>query len=208
MRHAVEVVRTRLVPGVCISKRASAAGPAEPRAGRATGSKRTIPRGTRISTTTSTCRSCTGGSTRPTGLELGEPFYRLFWEALRRPRGGRGTIPDARRAASLFAIGKRTGVYTCRCVCWARGSAAGWLAGRQHFLVALCFSGDASFLVESRIPAAQECALFYEDYLQENPNGTLYVSPRFIWRSTSGASMARDEFLVGSAASLLSGLSR
>jgi len=59
---------------------------------------------------------------------------------------------------------------------WANWvSAAGWLG--QHFYDYYLFTGDREFVARLAVPWLREVALFYEDFLVEEPDGTLSFLP-------------------------------
>ncbi|MBU4366521.1 MAG: glycoside hydrolase N-terminal domain-containing protein [Verrucomicrobia bacterium] len=108
-------------------------------------------------------------------LELGEPFYRLFWEALPQAKRAAAGYFQMRGARFPISMG-RDGIETAGPLLLSTWiGAGGWLA--EHFWWHYRFSGDCEFLARYAYPLLKECALFYEDYLQEDPEGNLYVFP-------------------------------
>jgi len=108
-------------------------------------------------------------------LELGEPFYKLFYDILPRckkdtkkffkMRGARYPIscgPDGAETAPGVLLNTWVG-------------AGGWLA--LHFWWHYLYSQDKEFLRRYAYPVIRECALFYEDFLQDDADGTLYAFP-------------------------------
>lgn len=108
-------------------------------------------------------------------LELGEPLYRLMWSVL--PRCKRDAAAYFKMRGARYPISMGTdGVETASNLLlstWIGGG--GWIA--QHFWWHYRFSGDRAFLKKYAYPLLKECALFYEDYLQEDADGKLVLFP-------------------------------
>ncbi len=108
-------------------------------------------------------------------LELGEPFYHLFSDVLPRCKQDTAAYFKMRGTRYPIAMGP-DGVDTCTGILlstWIGGG--GWLA--EHFWWHYRYSGDRAFLEQYAYPLLKECALFYEDYLQEDAEGRLYLFP-------------------------------
>lgn len=71
---------------------------------------------------------------------------------------------------------------------WTGG--AGWLA--QHFYQYYQFTGDKAVLREKILPFLRECALFYEDFLVEGPDGLYQIYPSVSPENTPGNFMPED----------------
>ncbi|MHB9025177.1 MAG: glycosyl hydrolase family 95 catalytic domain-containing protein [Armatimonadota bacterium] len=107
-------------------------------------------------------------------LELGEPFYRLLAEVL--PRVEADTAAYFKMRGARFPISMGTdGVETAANSLCTYIGAGGWLA--QHLWWHYRYSGDRDFLRDYAYPVLKACALFYEDYLQEDADGRLYLFP-------------------------------
>ena len=108
-------------------------------------------------------------------LELGEPMYRLMWEVL--PQCKKDTkeffkMQGARYPISMGPDGCETAPFLLLHT-WV--GAGGWIA--EHFWWHYKYSQDKEFLAKYAYPLLKEVALFYEDYLQEDKDGTLYAYP-------------------------------
>ena len=108
-------------------------------------------------------------------LDLGEPLYRLLRDVL--PRCRRDTaayfmMRGARYPISMGPDGAETapGVLLSTWI-----GAGGWLAA--HLWWHYRYSGDRAFLRRQAYPMLEECAQFYEDYLQRDDAGRLYLFP-------------------------------
>lgn len=108
-------------------------------------------------------------------LELGEPYYRLYHEIL--PRVVKDTQEYFRMRGARYPIAMGLdGAETCPkqfLSAWIGSS--GWLA--QHYWWHYQYSGDREFLRQYAYPMLRAAALFYEDYLQQGPDGKLYAHP-------------------------------
>ena len=108
-------------------------------------------------------------------LELAEPLYRLMWDVLEQCKADTARYFRMRGARYPISMGP-DGVETAPGMLlntWI--GAGGWLA--QHFWWHYTYSGDRAFLRSYAYPLLKECALFYEDYLQEDADGRLYLFP-------------------------------
>jgi alpha-L-fucosidase 2 len=108
-------------------------------------------------------------------LELGEPFYRLFWDVLPRVTADTEKYFGMRGARFPISMGP-DGAETCPGPLLSTYiGASGWLA--QHYWWHYQYSGDREFLRQYAYPMLKACALFYEDYLQEDADGKLSAFP-------------------------------
>lgn len=73
---------------------------------------------------------------------------------------------------------------------WVSG--AGWAA--RFFYDYYLYTGDRKFLVEHALPFMEKVALFYEDYLQEGPDGKFIFSPAQSPENTPGNSDSQASF--------------
>ena len=108
-------------------------------------------------------------------LELGEPLYRLMSEVLPRCKQDTAAYFKMRGARYPTSMGP-DGVETAPGILLSTWiGAGGWIA--EHFWWHYRFSGDREFLEKYAYPVLKECALFYEDYLQEDADGKLSLFP-------------------------------
>ncbi|MCF7837994.1 MAG: glycoside hydrolase family 95 protein [Candidatus Marinimicrobia bacterium] len=108
-------------------------------------------------------------------LELAEPFYRLFNDILPRCKQDTADYFGMRGARYPISMGP-DGVETAPGILLSTWiGAGGWLA--EHFWWHYQYSGDRDFLERYAYPLLKEAALFYEDYLQEDDDGELYLFP-------------------------------
>ena len=109
-------------------------------------------------------------------LELAEPYYKLFSDILPRVKADTASYFKMRGARYPLAMGP-DGAGTCRnpllLATWI--GAGGFLA--QNYWWHYRYSGDREFLRKYAYPMLKECALFYEDYLQEDAAGKLSLFP-------------------------------
>jgi alpha-L-fucosidase 2 len=108
-------------------------------------------------------------------LELGEPLYRLMSDVLPRCKQDTAAYFKMRGARYPISMGP-DGLETAPGILlstWIGGG--GWIA--EHFWWHYRFSGDREFLKRYAYPLLKECALFYEDYLQEDSDGKLFLFP-------------------------------
>ena len=108
-------------------------------------------------------------------LELAEPLYRLMHDVL--PRCKKDTADYFKMRGARFPLQMGVdGVETAEELLLATWpSAGGWLA--QHYWWHYKYSGDKVFLEKYAYPFIKESVLFYEDYLQEDEDGSLYMFP-------------------------------
>ena len=107
-------------------------------------------------------------------LELGEPLYRLVAEVLPRVEADTAAYFRMRGARYPISMGTDGAETAPNSLCTYIG-AGGWLA--QHLWWHYRYSGDRDFLRDYAYPVLRACALFYEDYLQEDADGRLYLFP-------------------------------
>ncbi|MDD5705374.1 MAG: glycoside hydrolase N-terminal domain-containing protein, partial [Kiritimatiellae bacterium] len=108
-------------------------------------------------------------------LELGEPFYRLYHGVLPRVTEDTKAYFNMRGARYPISMGP-DGAETCSgqfLSAWFGSS--GWLA--PHFWWHYQYTGDLEFLRLYAYPMIKAAAQFYEDYLQEGPDGRLIAHP-------------------------------
>lgn len=118
-------------------------------------------------------------------LELAEPFYRLMSDVLPRCRQDTAAYFNMRGARYPLSMGM-DGVETASNVLLSTWiGAGGWIA--QHFWWHYRYSGDKRFLKAYAYPMLKECALFYEDYLQEDADGKLYLFPTLFMEVATGS---------------------
>ncbi len=118
-------------------------------------------------------------------LELGEPLYRLMSDVLPRCRQDTAAYFKMRGARYPSSMGP-DGVETASGILlstWIGGG--GWIA--EHFWWHYRFSSDREFLKKYAWPLLKECALFYEDYLQEDADGKLYLFPTVFMEAAVGS---------------------
>ncbi|OFX15445.1 MAG: hypothetical protein A2Z18_05510 [Armatimonadetes bacterium RBG_16_58_9] len=125
-------------------------------------------------------------------LELGEPYYRLFLDALpqvkqdtRRYYGCRG----AKFPLAMSPCGKETGGHIQ--ALWPGSSASVALNYWWHYL----YSKDLRFLRGAAYPFFKECVLFYEDYLEREPSGRRrffadYSPEHLVWGDNAAVDIA------------------
>ncbi|ULT57632.1 glycoside hydrolase N-terminal domain-containing protein [Neobacillus drentensis] len=73
-------------------------------------------------------------------------------------------------------------------ILWTCG--AGWLG--HWFYQYYQYTGDKKFLLEETIPYLRECALFYEDFLIEDSNGTYRFTPSYSAENGCGDNATQD----------------
>jgi len=108
-------------------------------------------------------------------LELAEPLYRLMWEVLPRCKRDTAAYFKMRGARYPISMGPDGGEAAPGILLSTWIGGGGWLA--EHFWWHYRYSGDREFLKKYAYPLLKECALFYEDYLQEDTDGKLYLFP-------------------------------
>jgi hypothetical protein len=125
-------------------------------------------------------------------LELGEPYYRLFLDALpqvkqdtQRYYGCRG----AKFPLAMSPCGKETGGHIQ--ALWPGSSASVALNYWWHYL----YSRDLRFLRGAAYPFFKECVLFYEDYLEREPSGRRrffadYSPEHLVWGDNAAVDIA------------------
>jgi len=108
-------------------------------------------------------------------LELGEPFYRLFSSVLDRCKKDTKKYFKMRGARFPISMGPDGCETAPGLMLQTWIGAGGWLA--LHFWWHWRYSQDKEFLRKFAYPIVRECALFYEDYLQEDEDGRLCAFP-------------------------------
>lgn len=118
-------------------------------------------------------------------VEAGAPSWR---EGARRLAGCRGILYPARM--------QDQGTYFQQNRDWQwfnQVSVAGWLG--HYFYDYYRYTGDTEFLRQRAVPYLRECALFYEDWYVQDPDGSLRATPSFSFECAA-ADNATIDFAV------------
>ena len=108
-------------------------------------------------------------------LEFAEPLYKLLWDVL--PKCKENTADYFKMRGARYPISMGTdGVETAPGILLSTWIGAGGWFG-QHYWWHYKYSGDKAFLEKYAYPFVKEAVTFYEDYLQENEDGSLYLFP-------------------------------
>ncbi len=134
-------------------------------------------------------------------LELGEPYYRLFLDALPQVKKDTQSYygsPGAKFPLAMSPSGKETGGHIQ--ALWPGSSAFAALNYWWHYL----YSKDLKFLRGAAYPFFKECVLFYEDYLEREPSGRRrlfadYSPEHLVWGDNATVDIALLKVLYDAA---------
>ncbi len=115
-------------------------------------------------------------------FQLIEGFYPEWRINAKRLYGARGFVTNLRASNTALALrGKEYGLWTAGC---------GWLL--RYFTDYADYTGDTEFLKKRTVPALKEVALFYEDFLVVEPDGTLEFIPSYNPETAPGVNAVMD----------------